>query len=127
MANKDDQDSSAQMEAVMTQPLAAVDVADLRRMYGFIREASTVSAHPGGIGFDASVIAEQCPPGVDAMAVFWRASLLVGLVQGKMLERWRDAQGLQDVVLETMARHGLPQGLSNFDPEAFLAELERGA
>lgn len=60
-------------------PLHCVNADDLKRVWGLIRKV--VADHGVGVGIDEGMISQQCDPGADLNAVFFRAALLQHLFE----------------------------------------------
>src|SRR3954454_20557938 len=80
-----------------------VDAGDLKRVWELTSKAPRVeSATPAALGLSVRVIAGQCSPGADPIAVFFRAALLRPLIEDGLLDEWRDGECLPYVVFQTL-------------------------
>jgi hypothetical protein len=103
-------------------PLPPVNVDDLKRVW---RTVDVVTAEVGaqGVGICARLIAEQCEPGANVHAVFFRAVLLQHLFQAGLLDKWREGNRPSDSVFQVGATFPMELGVQGFDPAAFIDRL----
>ena len=105
-------------------PLRPVNQADLKRVWELIQSSKDVARAPGiGVGIDSEMIAQQCQPGTDARAAFFRAALLEYLFQSGLLNDWRDGNEPANAVFQAAAIFPMEQGVQGFDPTAFVERL----
>jgi hypothetical protein len=90
------------------------------------------ASRPGGaatdvaaVALDLRLLATNCSNGADTLAVFVRATLLNMLIEGGMLDQWREGDGLPDFIFKSLAAFPLPEGMIGFNPPDFLAALQR--
>ena len=102
-------------------PLHPVNADDLKRVWGLIRKV--VAEHGVGVGIGADMIAQQCDPGTDVNAVFFRAALLQHLFESRVLSDWREGNEPAALVFQIGAIFPLEQGLKGFDPADFIERL----
>jgi hypothetical protein len=102
-------------------PLDPVGADDLKRVWGLIR--NVIADHGTGVGIDARMISEQCGPGADAEAVFFRAALLQHLFESGLLDDWREETEPAALVFQVGAIFPLEQGLQGFDAARFIKRL----
>lgn len=104
-------------------PVAAVDPNDLKRVWHLFLDTDRVrpaGAAASTIGISAKLIAQQCSPGADVLAVSFRTALLQGLLREGMLDDWRDGNELRDTVFDAAATFPLQNGIESFNPNAFI-------
>ncbi len=77
-----------------------------------------------GIGLDAGFIAQQCDPGADVNAVFFRAALLQHMVQSGLLGDWHEGSEPATLVFQVGAAFPMEQGVQGFDVAAFIQQLQ---
>jgi hypothetical protein len=99
-------------------PLDPVGADDLKRVWRLIR--NLIADHGTGIGIDARMISEQCGPGTDANAVFFRAALLQHLFEAGQLDDWREGNEPAALVFQVAAVFPMEQGVQGFDPADFI-------
>lgn len=103
-------------------PVPSVSTDDVRRVWVFIVGTQHQSSIPN-ISFDVRLIAQQCSPGANALAVFFRTALLQLLLKEGMLNDWREGDELRDIVFDAVAAFPLQKGIQGFDPNAFVSRL----
>src|SRR4051812_48623335 len=102
------------------KPVPAVDTSDLKRVWQFISEAPRPEgAATGTVSWDISLVAGQCSQGADALAIFVRLALLGSLLDGGLLDEWREGDRPYDVVFRALATFPLPEGMQNFRADEF--------
>ncbi len=115
--------------------VAAVDPADLKAVCGFMREAQARAPAGQQTSIDGRAFGNVCSPGADAMAVWYRASMLglLQMMQGDLLMPWLHNGELDDAVIQVAAtfpmknmgvgvvHDGLP-----FDVEEFVKQIGAG-
>ena len=99
-------------------PLPSVNPDDLKRLWGLMRKA--IADHGPGIGLDAGYISQQCDPGADVNAVFFRAALLQHLFESGLLDDWREGSEPKTLVFQVGAVFPMEQGVQGFDVAAFM-------
>jgi hypothetical protein len=102
-------------------PLPSVNPDDLTRVWNLVQKA--IADHGLGIGIDARIISQQCDPGADVNAVFFRASLLQHLFQSGLLDDWREGSEPATLVFQVGAVFPMEQGVGGFDPADFMKRL----
>jgi len=103
-------------------PLGPVGTDDLKRAWGLIR--SVIADHGTGlIGINARMISDQCGPGAEANAVFFRAVLLQHLFESGLLDDWREGNEPAALVFQVGAVFPMEQGVRGFDPTDFIETL----
>jgi hypothetical protein len=109
-------------------PLAAepVDPADLRRCWTFMQEFQ--AQHPptpgSAIGIDPRCLEAELP-GIDVLAVGYRAMFLNVLQVHGALKEWEHGKDLDDVVFQVAAT--FPFGGNQIDAESFREQLRAGS
>ena len=96
----------------------------MKSVYRLIQ--STIASHGAGVGIGAELIAQQCAPGADVNAVFFRAALLQYLFQSGHLNEWSEKNEPAAVVFHAAATFPMEQGIQGFDPAKFIAWLRPG-
>jgi hypothetical protein len=109
-------------------PVPPVNPDDVKRVWRFIWEAvggrqAAEGEASAAIGFDVGLIAQQCGPGADVLAVFFRTALLQPLLREGMLDDWREGNELRVSVFGAAATFPLQNGIKSFDPKAFIERL----
>jgi hypothetical protein len=111
-------------------PLPAVSVDDMKRVWHMIDtvhrdavEQGIEAGAGGGVGIDARLIAEQCEPGANFQAVFFRTTLLRYLYEKGLLDEWREVDSLRDSVFQVGATFPMEPGNRGFDSAAFVGRL----
>ena len=102
-------------------PLPSVNPDDLKRVWGLMRKA--IDDHGLGVGLDAGFISQNCDPGADVSAVFFRAALLQHLFQSGLLDDWRDGSEPAALVFQVGAAVPMEQGVQGFDIAEFIKRL----
>ena len=102
-------------------PLPSVNPDDLKRVWGLMQKV--IADHGLGIGIDARLISQQCDPGADVNAVFFRAALLQHLFQSELLDDWRDGIEPATLIFQVGAVFPIEQGVQGFDPADFMERL----
>lgn len=102
-------------------PLGPVDAEDLARVWRLIQKV--ITDHGKGVGIDARMILQQCSPGADVNAVFFRAALLQHLFESGLLNPWREGDEPVSSVFQVAAIFPIEQGVQGFDPERFIERL----
>jgi hypothetical protein len=102
-------------------PLDPVGADDLKRVWGLIRRV--IADHGTGTGIDVRLISQQCGPGADVNAVFFRAALLQQLFESGLLNDWREENEPAALVFQVGAIFPLEQGVQGFDPARFIERL----
>lgn len=102
-------------------PLRSVNPDDLKRAWGLIRKV--IADHGVGVGIAAEMISQQCEPGADVIAIFFRAALLRYLFESGYLDDWRDGNEPTDPVFRVGAIFPMEAGVQGFDPAAFIERL----
>lgn len=102
-------------------PLRPVDAEDLARVWRLIQKV--VTDHGKGVGIDARIISQQCSPGVDVNAVFFRAALLQHLFESGLLNPWREGDEPASSIFRVAAIFPIEKGVQGFDPEGFIEQL----
>jgi hypothetical protein len=102
-------------------PLRPVDAEDLARVWRLVQKV--ITDHGKGVGIDARMISQQCSPGVDVHAVFFRAALLQHLFESGLLNPWREGDEPASSVFQVAAIFPIEQGARGFDPESFIERL----
>src|SRR5690349_18789279 len=95
-------------------PLLPVNANDLKRVWHLVRRIAmdqTAQAGAQSVGIAAPLIAEQCEPGVDVIAVFFRAVLLQHLFQAGLLDDWREGNEPSDPVFRAGASFPMADGI----------------
>jgi hypothetical protein len=105
--------------------LPAVNPDDMKRVWRLVRQSTGAQ---GGratstMSIDVKLVAPQCSPGPDVLAVFFRMSILQRLLEQGMLNPWREGDGLRDIVFDNAATFAVRIGSDGFDPDAFLEQL----
>jgi hypothetical protein len=100
-------------------PLSPVVADELKRVWDLIR--SVIAG--GGTGIASKLISEQCSPGADANAAFFRAALLQYLFDAGLLDDWREGNEPTALVFQVRANFPMEQGVQGFDPTDFIARL----
>jgi hypothetical protein len=119
MVSIDAMSESGPLESSTTLP--SVNPEDLKRVWGLTQK---VTADYGpGIGIDARLISQQCDPGADASAVFFRAALLQHLFQSGLLDEWREGSKPAALVFQVGAAYPMERGVQGFDPADFMERL----
>jgi hypothetical protein len=101
------------------EPVATVRAEDLKRVW------SSVAAMPPQTGICLDLIASMCESNADAIAAWFRASLVHQLLILGRLDRWRSGSTLQDRVFDVAASFPFPNGPAGVDLEAFAAALDQ--
>ncbi len=110
------------------KPVPAVDAGDMKRVYELISGAPrSKSAAPGAVGWDTSLIANQCSQGAEPVVVFFRVAILKSLFDSGSLDEWRDRDRPSDVMFQTMATFPLPNGIQSFRPDEFASALRKAS
>jgi hypothetical protein len=108
-------------------PLPPVNVDDLTRGWDMVKRAAMDQTAEvgvqGSVGIAARLIAEQCEPGANVLAVFFRAALLQHLFQAGLLDEWRKGDRPSDSVFQAGAAFPMEPGVQGFDPAAFIHRL----
>ena len=112
------------LRSSIRQPLPAVRVDDVRRVWSFLASAQTRAPEGGTSSVSMKLLAGQCDINANVLAVSFRAMLVGTLLRQGRLDRWREGNGLHERVFEVAANFPLPNGLENADVDAFLAALE---
>jgi hypothetical protein len=102
-------------------PLGPVGADDLKRVWGLIR--SVIADHGTGLGIDVRMISQQCCPGTDVNAVFFRAALLQHLFESGQLDDWREGHEPAALVFRVGAIFPMEQGVQGFDPAKLIQRL----
>ena len=102
-------------------PLCPVSADDLKRVWDLIR--NVIADHGVGVAIDVGMISQQCDPGADWNAVFFRAALLHYLFESGVLNDWRDGNEPAAVVFQVGAIFPIEQGVQGFDPADFIERL----
>ena len=114
--------SESALKAFVARPVPTVRAEELRRVWSFL--ASDQSRIQAQRSVSLSVVAGLCGPKTDALAVWFRATLIQALLRRGRLDRWRDGSSLQDKVFEVAARFPLPKGPAEADLDALVAAME---
>jgi hypothetical protein len=69
------------------------------------------------------MISQQCGPGADVDAVFFRVALLQHLFEAGLLNDWREENEPAALVFRVGAVFPLEQGVQGFDPAKFIERL----
>lgn len=101
------------------EPVAVVRCEDLKRVW------SSMAAMPPETGICVDLLASMCEPNADPMAVWFRQSLIHGLLGSGRLDRWRSGSTLQDRVFEVAASFPFPHGPAEVDPDALMAAIDQ--
>ena len=107
-------------------PLLPVNADDLKRVWYLVQRIAmdqTAEVGAQSVGIAAPLIAEQCEPGADVIAVFFRAVLLQHLFQAGLLDDWREGNEPTDPVFRAGAIFSMEQGIQGFDPATFIERL----
>ena len=99
--------------------LRPVNADDLKRVWGLIRKITDHGA--GGIG--GNMVAQQCGPGADWNAVFFRAALLHHLFESGMLNDWRKGNEPAALVFQVGAVFPIEPGGQGFELADFIERL----
>jgi hypothetical protein len=102
-------------------PLPPVNADDLKRVWDLMRKV--IADHGTGVGIDARIIAQQCAPGGDVNAIFFRAALLQHLLQSGELDDWREGSEPGALVFRVGAVFPMEQGVQGFDPADLIERL----
>ena len=102
-------------------PLPPVNADDLKRVWGLMQRA--VADHGLGIGIDVRIISQECEPGADVNAVFFRAAVLQHLFESRLLDEWREGDEPAALVFQVGAIFPMEQGVQGFDPADFIERL----
>ena len=102
-------------------PLRSVNAHDLKRVWALLR--NVIADHGVGVGIAAGMISQQCEPGADVIAVFFRAALLRYLFESGYLDDWREGNDPTDTVFQVAAVFPMETGVQGFDPAAFIERL----
>jgi hypothetical protein len=102
-------------------PLPSVNADDLKRVWTLIQKA--IADHGLGIGIDMGFVSQQCDPGADVNAVFFRAVLLKHMFQSGLLDDWREGSEPANLVFQVGAVFPIEQGVQGFDPADFMKRL----
>jgi hypothetical protein len=106
------------------KPIPAVEASDMKRVWELTSETTRhKAATPGSVAININLVVSQCSEDADPLAVFFRVALLRPLVEGGLLDNWRDGDRPHDVVFQTLARFPLPNGIQNFRPDEFARAL----
>ena len=114
--------SERTLEAFVGRPVPTVRAEDLRRVWSFL--ASEQSESQAQRSVSLNIVAGLCEPKADALAVWFRATLIQALLRRGQLDPWRDGSGLRDKVFEVAAKFPLPKGPAEADLDAFVAAME---
>jgi len=105
-----------------SSPVPPVSVDDMKRVWRMVHKLKAeAGAQHFGIG--ERLIAEQCEPGANFQAVFFRVALLQYLFQAGLLDEWREDDGLSDSVFQVSATFPMELGDRGFDSAAFTSRL----
>jgi hypothetical protein len=110
------------LEAFVGRPVPTVRAEDLRRVWSFL--ASEQSEAQAQRSVSLNIVAGLCEPKADALAVWFRTTLIQALLQRGRLDPWRDGSSLRDKVFEVAAKFSLPKGPAEADLDAFVAAME---
>lgn len=114
--------SESALNAFVGRPVPTVRAEDLRRVWMFL--ASEQSEAQAQRSVSLNIVAGFCAPKADALAVWFRITLIQALLQRGRLDPWRDGSSLQDKVFEAAANFPLPKGPAEADLDAFVAVME---
>ena len=107
-------------------PLPPVNAHDLKHVWYLVQRIAmdqTAEVGAQSVGIAPPLIAEQCEPGADVIAVFFRAVLLQHLFQAGLLDDWREGNEPTDPVFRAGAIFPMEQGVQGFDPATFIERL----
>ncbi len=114
-------------------PLPPADPDDLKRVWRFsqtktdeLRAHAGADAEKGCIGIDGRLVLEQCSPGADVQAVFFRAQILQFLLGRGFLDEWREGGDLRDIVFQVAASFPITLGDQGFDVQGLIDRLRAG-
>jgi hypothetical protein len=114
--------SESALRAFVGRPVPTVHAEDLRRVWSFVASEQSEARARRSVGFN--IVAGLCGQEADALAVWFRATLVPALLQGGRLDPWRDGSSLGDKVFEVAAEFPLPRGPAKADLDAFVAAME---
>ena len=100
-------------------PVAMVRVEDLKRVW------SEIASMPPQSGICLDLIASMCEPDADAIAVWFRTSLVQQLLSWGRLKQWRSGNTLHDRVFEVAASFRFPNGPAAVNLDAFVAAVDQ--
>ena len=108
------------------KPLPPVDASDMKRVWELTSDArrGEIGA-PGSLSWDVRLISGQCSQSADPLAVFFRVALLRPMLESGLLDAWRDGDHPDDLVFQTLATFGLPEGIQGFRPDEFIDALRK--
>jgi len=93
----------------------------LKRVWGLIRKI--VADHGVGVSIGKEMISQQCGPGADLNAVFFRAALLHQLFELGVLNDWREGNEPEALVFQVGAIFPIEPGVQGFDLADFIERL----
>jgi hypothetical protein len=102
-------------------PVSTVRAGDVRRVW------SILASQQAQTGISLDILAGLCEPKADALAVWFRASLIQALLHLGRLDPWRSGSTLQDKVFDVAATFPLPNGPAEADLDAFVAAMEQSS
>lgn len=102
-------------------PLCPVGADDLKRVWGLIRRV--IADHGPGVGIDERMISQQCGPGADVNAVFFRAAMVQYLFESGLLNDWSKGNEPAALVFQVSAIFPMELGVQGFDPARFIERL----
>ncbi len=116
--------AQSHFERAMNEPVPSTNSTDVRRVWSFLAlESARDPMSQAGVSYSVQVLAKQCDPDSNVLAVFLRASLVDALLQLGLLDGWREGNELRDRVFEVAAKFPLPAGLTDVDFQGFIKAL----
>ena len=103
------------------RPIPSVNVDDLRRIWSLLSQMSEPET-----ALSSEVLQQHCSALSDPLAVYLRATLMKGLVDQGLLQKYQSGNGIPDDVFDRVATFPIPNGLQNInqnDLDPFVAGL----
>ncbi len=108
------------------KPIPTVDASDMKRVWELTSKTPLPEGTAAGsVSWNIRLIAGQCSPGADPLAVFFRLALLRPLLASGLIDEFRNGDRPYDVVFQTLATFPLPKGIQAFRPDEFAHALRK--
>ena len=107
-------------------PIPAVDAGDLRvawKVFDDLQKTQPPGAQGSAAAASMNIIARQCSPGANALAVVLRCLLIALLMKQSILEPWVHNGEIDAKVFEALAAVPLPKGFDGVDLDDIAARL----